>query len=64
MSGAATPESDASRICARWRRANTFDWRDMRRSRTASSPVNSLTKIDGGRATHTSTVGSTRATPS
>jgi hypothetical protein len=51
ISGAEDFASDANTICARWRSANTFDWREIRRSFTTSSGVNSRTYTDAGRAT-------------
>jgi hypothetical protein len=51
ISGADDPASEANTICARWRSANTFDWREIRRSFTASSGINSRTNTDAGRAT-------------
>ena len=55
ISGADDRASDANRICARCRNANTFDWREIRRSFCASSADNSRTNTDAGRATTTST---------
>jgi len=54
ISGADDRASDANTICARWRNANTFDWREIRRSFNASSDDNARTNTDAGRPTTTS----------
>jgi hypothetical protein len=49
ISGAVDLASDTNTIWARWRNANTFDWRNIRRSRCASSGNRSRTNTDAGR---------------